>query len=74
LWTICRELHVLPNDPNFKTLNSAQVSWILENIITDKKEQDAFIKGRSGTSSSTIEVEAAEFDELIKSKRESRRP
>lgn len=68
MWTICRELHVLPSDPNFQALASAQVSWILENIIMDKKEQDAFIKGHKGVSSSTIEVENDEFDKLIKSK------
>jgi len=65
--------HVLPNDPYFKSLTPLQLSWITENILLDNKEQDAYIKGSRGVSTSTVATESSDFDQFVKSKRPARK-
>ena len=69
LWIICRDLHVLPSDPNFKNLKPLQIAWLINNILTDKQEQEAYMKGSSGVSTSTVSVDDADFENLVNSRK-----
>jgi hypothetical protein len=78
LWLICKQLHVLPSDPNFLNLTYNQIQWLKENIIYDYKiESEAYKKIKSGNKSEeSIEVESDGYsnDDLITMMQEQRKP
>ena len=45
------------------------MAWIIDNIISDKQEQEAYMKGSSGVSTSTVSVDDADFENLVNSRK-----
>ena len=45
MWMICKTLHVLPSDPNFRNLTPAQIYWCFYNIVDDAESQRKILSG-----------------------------
>ena len=51
---MCRELHILPNDPALRDLNPTQALWVVANMVRDAEQvrrSSALGRGGSGGSS-----------------------
>jgi hypothetical protein len=68
LWTICKQFHVLPNDPLLQNLNIFQANWIMLNMQSDAEMMQKEMDKVSGKKGQTVRAQTndADFDAMIK--------
>lgn len=65
---ICKEMEVLPSNPDFKHLTDFQIGWIIQNIVLDFKLEEKAFKKATGDKSigyDVSDIKETSLDNLV---------